>query len=63
MCGPGSSVGIATELRAGRSGIEFRWRNGCESVLYMGSQSVSTANSIAVRSEEVGQCVRGVQRE
>jgi len=23
--GPGSSVGIATELRAGRSGIEFRW--------------------------------------
>ena len=25
MCGPGSSVGIATELRAGRSGIESRW--------------------------------------
>ena len=25
MCGPGSSVAIATELRAGRSGIEFRW--------------------------------------
>jgi hypothetical protein len=24
-CGPGSSVGIATELRAGRSGIESRW--------------------------------------
>ena len=24
-CGPGSSVGIATELRAGRSGIETRW--------------------------------------
>ena len=24
MCGPGSSVGIATELRAGRSGIESR---------------------------------------
>ena len=24
-CGPGSSVGIATELRAGRSGIECRW--------------------------------------
>ena len=24
--GPGSSVGIATELRAGRSGIESRWR-------------------------------------
>ena len=23
--GPGSSVGIATELRAGRSGIESRW--------------------------------------
>jgi len=23
--GPGSSVGIATELRAGRFGIEFRW--------------------------------------
>jgi len=22
----GSSVGIATELRAGRSGIEFQWR-------------------------------------
>ena len=22
VCGPGSSVGIATELRAGRSGIE-----------------------------------------
>jgi hypothetical protein len=25
VCGPGSSVGIATELRAGRSGIESRW--------------------------------------
>ena len=24
-CGPGSSVGIATELRAGRSGFESRW--------------------------------------
>jgi len=24
-CGPGSSVGIATELHAGRSGIESRW--------------------------------------
>ena len=24
-CGPGSAVGIATELRAGRSGIESRW--------------------------------------
>ena len=24
-CGPGSSVGIATELRAGLSGIESRW--------------------------------------
>jgi hypothetical protein len=26
ICGPGSSVGIATELRVGRSGIESRWR-------------------------------------
>ena len=25
LCGPGSSVGIATELRDGRSGIESRW--------------------------------------
>ena len=25
VCGRGSSVGIATELRAGRSGIESRW--------------------------------------
>jgi len=25
ICGPGSSVGIAIELRAGRSGIESRW--------------------------------------
>ena len=25
-CGPGNSVGIATELRAGRSGIESPWR-------------------------------------
>ena len=25
LCGPGSSVGIATELWAGRSGIECRW--------------------------------------
>ena len=24
-CGPGSSVGIGTELRAGGSGIESRW--------------------------------------
>ena len=26
--GPGSSVGIATELRAGRSRIESRWGRG-----------------------------------
>jgi len=25
LSGPGSSVGIATELRGGRSGIESRW--------------------------------------
>jgi len=25
VCGPGSSVGIAIELRAGRSGIDSRW--------------------------------------
>ena len=25
LCGPGGSVGIATELRAGRSGIESPW--------------------------------------
>ena len=25
ICGPASSVGIATELQAGRSGIEYRW--------------------------------------
>ena len=25
ICGPGSSVGIATELRDGLSGIESRW--------------------------------------
>ena len=25
LCGPGSSVGIATELRSGRSGIESQW--------------------------------------
>ena len=25
VCGPGISVDIATELRAGRSGIESRW--------------------------------------
>ena len=25
LCGLGSSVGVATELRAGRSGIESRW--------------------------------------
>ena len=25
QCGPGSSVGIATELQAGRSEIESRW--------------------------------------
>jgi hypothetical protein len=24
-CGPGNSVGIETELRAGRSGIESQW--------------------------------------
>ena len=24
-CGPGGSVGIATELRTGRSGIKSRW--------------------------------------
>ena len=25
VCGPGNSVSIATELQAGRSGIESRW--------------------------------------
>jgi len=30
--GPGSSVGIATELRAGRSGIESRWGRDFPSV-------------------------------
>ena len=25
ICGPGGSVGMATELRAGGSGIESRW--------------------------------------
>ena len=30
--GPGSSVGIATELRAGRSGIESRWGRDFQSV-------------------------------
>ena len=33
MCGPGSSVGIATELRAGRSGIESRWGRDVPPVL------------------------------
>ena len=32
LCGPSSSVGIATELRAGRSGIEFRWGRDFSSV-------------------------------
>ena len=32
FCGPGSSVGIATELRAGRSGIESRWGRDFPSV-------------------------------
>ena len=32
FCGPGSSVDIATELRAGRSGIESRWRREFSSV-------------------------------
>ena len=31
-CGPGSSVGIATELRTGRSGIESRWVRDLPSV-------------------------------
>ena len=32
VCGPVSSVGIATELRAGRSGIESRWGRDLPSV-------------------------------
>jgi len=32
-CGPGSSVGIAIELWAGRSGIESRWERDFPSVL------------------------------
>jgi len=32
LCGPGSSVGIATELRTGRSGIESRWGRDFPSV-------------------------------
>ena len=47
VCGPGSSVGIATELRAGRPGIESRWGKifrrtdqplGPPSLLYNGYQ-------------------------
>ena len=32
IMGPGSSVGIATELRAGRSGIAYRWGRDFPSV-------------------------------
>ena len=32
ICGPGSSVGIATELQAGRSGIESLWGRDFPSV-------------------------------
>ena len=32
FCGPGGSVSIATELRAGRSGIESRWGRDFPSV-------------------------------
>jgi len=32
ICGPGSLVGIATELRAGRPGIESRWGQDFPSV-------------------------------
>jgi len=59
VCGPGSSVGIATELRAGRSGIESRWGRDFSPVqtgpgAHPASSIMSTGSFLGVK------CGRGV---
>jgi len=55
ICGPGSSVGIATELRAGRSGIQSRWgRDFLPVQTHPASCTVGTVSFLGVK------CGRGV---
>ena len=60
MSGPGSSVGIATELRTGRSGIESRWGRDFPPVqtgpgAHPASCKMGTGSFLGVK------CGRGVQ--
>ena len=59
MCGPGSSVGIATKLRAGRSGIESWWGRDFPPiqtgpVAHPVSRTMGTGSSLGVK------CGRGI---
>jgi len=57
--GPGSSVGIATELRAGRSGIEYRWGRGFPPV-QTGHGAHPASCKIGTKSFQGVKCGRGV---
>ena len=57
--GPGSSVGIATELRAGRSGIETRWGRDLTPV-QTGIGAHQASSKIGTGSFSGVNCGRGV---
>ena len=59
MSGLGSSVGIATELRAGRSGIESRWRRDFPPV-QTGPGTRPASCKIGTRSFPGVKCGRGM---
>ena len=58
-CGSGSSVGIATELRAGRSGIESRWGRDFPPVL-TGPGAHPASCKMGTESFTVEKCGQGV---
>jgi len=59
ICGPGSSVGIATELRARRSGIESRWGRDFSPV-QTGPRAHSASCKMGTGSFPGVKCGRGV---
>ena len=59
MCGPGSSVGITTELRAGRSGIESWWGRDFSPV-QTGPGTHPASCKMGTRSFPGVKCGRGV---
>jgi len=57
--GPGSSVGIVTELRAGRSGIESRWGRDFPPV-QTGPGAHPASSKMGTESFSAVKCARGV---